>query len=56
LTNVWYPEHYLAVVVHGARGGTILLVARNLVLIALLASLLVEVARPRRRRVLPARG
>lgn len=56
LTNVWYPEHYLDVVVHDARGGIMLLVVRNLVLIALLASLLLEIARRRGRRFLPRRG
>lgn len=49
LTNVWYPAHYLDVVVHGDRGGIELLVVRNAVLTWLLVSLLAAVARPRRR-------
>ena len=56
LTNIWYPAQYLDVVVHGARGGTELLVVRNAVLILLLASLLAAVARPQRRRSRAAPG
>lgn len=56
LTNIWYPAHYLDVVVHNDRGGIELLVVRNLVLTALLASLLVAVGRPLRRRSPAARG
>lgn len=46
LTNIWYPVHYLAVVVHADRGGLELLVARNVVLTVLLATLLAAVVRP----------
>ena len=56
LTNIWYPVHYLAVVVHADRGGLELLVARNIVLTALLVTLLAAVGRPRRRRSQRAPG
>ena len=45
LTNIWYPVHYLDVAVHAARGGIELLVVRNIVLVALLGTLLAAVAR-----------
>lgn len=56
LTNIWYPVHYLAVVVHADRGGIELLVARNAVLIVLLGTLLAAVGRPQRRRSRRAPG
>jgi hypothetical protein len=56
LTNIWYPVHYLAVVVHADRGGIELLVARNIVLTILLATLLAAVGRPQRRRSRRALG
>ena len=56
LTNIWYPVHYLAVVVHADRGGIELLVARNIVLTILLATLLAAVGRPQRRRSRRATG
>ena len=55
LTNVWYPVHYLDVVLHLDRGGILLLVARNAVLIALLLVLLAKIE-PRLRPSRPARG
>ncbi|MFL5955085.1 MAG: glycosyltransferase 87 family protein [Gaiellaceae bacterium] len=54
LTNVWYPVPYLDVVLHMERGDIVLLVVRNLVLIALLALLLVRVE-PRLQRLRPVR-
>ncbi len=48
-TNVWYPVPYLDVVLHLDRGGILLLVARNVLLMGLLASLLVALE-PRLRR------
>lgn len=56
LTNVWYPVHYLDVVVRGERGGLELLVARNVVLTLLLATLLVAVAARRGRPSRRVRG
>lgn len=50
LTNLWYPASYLDVVVRQERGDLLLLTARNAVLIALLAVLLLQVAGARRRR------
>jgi hypothetical protein len=52
VTNVWYPGPYLDVVVHMERGDIVLLVARNVLLIALLALLLAKIEprlRPGRR-------
>ena len=55
VTNVWYPKHYLDVVVHMNRGGIVLLVARNVLLIALLWVLLAQIEpRVRRLRRAPA--
>jgi hypothetical protein len=54
VTNVWYPMPYLDVVLHMDRGDILLLVARNVLLMVLLASLLAAIE-PRLRRVLPAR-
>lgn len=45
VTNVWYPASYLDVVVRMERGDIALLVARNALLIGLLALLLAAVAR-----------
>ena len=56
VTNVWYPASYLDVVVRQERGDLILLVARNVVLSALLAVLLLQVAGGRRGRSRAARG
>lgn len=54
LTNIWYPAGYVRVEVHMNRGDILLLIARNAVLIALLAVLLVKIE-PRLRRVRLAR-
>lgn len=48
-TNIWYPAPYLDVVVHMERGDIVLLVVRNLLLTALLGTLLVAIE-PRLRR------
>ena len=56
VTNVWYPASYLDVVVRQERGDLVLLVARNAVLSALLAVLLLQVARGRRRTSRAATG
>lgn len=53
-TNAWYPGRYLDVVVHMDRGGIVLLVARNVLLTALLVTLLAAIE-PRLRRVRPRR-
>ena len=50
VTNLWYPVPYLDVVVHLDRSDIVLLVVRNLLLIALLATLLAAIE-PRLRRV-----
>jgi hypothetical protein len=49
LTNVWYPAHYLDVILHLDSGSIVLLVARNVVLTALLVTLLAAVGAPRGR-------
>lgn len=54
LTNIWYPAGYMRVETHMDRGDIVLLVARNAVLIALVAVLLVQIE-PRLRRLRPAR-
>jgi Glycosyltransferase family 87 len=54
LTNIWYPAGYVRVETHMERGDILLLVARNAVLIALVAVLLVKIE-PRLRRVRPGR-
>jgi uncharacterized membrane protein len=48
LTNVWYPAHYLDVIVHLDRNSIFLLVLRNLVLSALLLTLLAAMRAPGR--------
>ena len=54
-TNIWYPGPYLDVVVHLERGDILLLVVRNLLLTALLATLLVAIEPRLRRGRLPRR-
>jgi hypothetical protein len=56
LTNVWYPAHYLDVILRLDGGSVVLLVARNLVLSALLLTLLAPVVRAQRRRWRSASG
>lgn len=53
LTNVWYPVHYLDVILHLDGGSIVLLVARNVALSTLLLTLLGAAARAPRGR-LPA--
>jgi uncharacterized membrane protein len=49
LTNIWYPAHYLKVILHLDGGSIVLLVARNVALSVLLVTLLAAVRSPRGR-------
>ena len=56
LTNVWYPVHYLDVILHSGSGSIVLLVVRNVALSALLVTLLAAAGRARTAQGRAARG